>query len=97
MGSFLHLTFRLSTNESPTLASVKQLFRIQESEELDQPGDHSCPACLVARAKPGSIVAVEVFVEEDVVAPVGVSLELLRAAIDGSPASLPRACRRSLP
>lgn len=30
----------------------------------------------------------EVFVEEDVVAPVGIGLELLRAAVDGSPAVL---------
>ena len=46
------------------------------------------PAGLVARAEPGAVVAVEVLVEEDVVAPVGIGLELLRAAVDGSPAVL---------
>jgi hypothetical protein len=35
MDSFFHLTLRLSTDEGPALASVKQLFRIEESEELD--------------------------------------------------------------
>ena len=45
------------------------------------------PAGLVARAKAGAVVAVEVLVEEDVVAPVRVVLELLRAAVD-RPAAL---------
>ena len=49
-------------------------------------GHEPGPAGLMAGAQPGAIVAVEVFVEEDVVAPVGIGLELLGAAIDGPPA-----------
>ena len=48
--------------------------------------DEAGPAGLMACAEPGAVVAVEVFVEEDVVAPVGIGLELFRAAVDGSPA-----------
>ncbi len=48
--------------------------------------DETGPARLVARTEPCAVVAVEVFVEEDVVAPVRIGLELLRAPIYGSPA-----------
>ena len=34
---------------------------------------------------PGAVVGVEVLVEEDVVAPVGVGLEFLRSTVDGTP------------
>ena len=80
MGSFLHLTFRLSTNEGRTLADFKRLFRIEKSEELDQLGDHSCPSRLVACAQPHPVVPMEVLVEENVIPPVGVRLGLFRAA-----------------
>ena len=42
----------------------------------------------MAGAQPGAVVAVEVFVEQDVIAPVGIGLELLRAAVDRTPAML---------
>ena len=75
-------------SEGPALSSLKQLFRIEESEELDQFGDHSCPSRLVACAESGAVVPMEVLVEENVIPPMGVGLELLRAAIDGPPANL---------
>ena len=42
----------------------------------------------MACAQSGAVVAVEVLVEQDVVAPVGIALEFLRATIDGTPAML---------
>ena len=49
-------------------------------EHADQAG----PAGLVARAEAGAVVAVEVLVEEQQVAPVRVLLEQPLAAVDGS-------------
>ena len=40
---------------------------------------------LVARAQPGPVVAVEVLVEEQMVPPVSIGLELLRTSIHGTP------------
>src|SRR5258707_6277143 len=59
---------------------------VQEAKELDEFGHESCPAGLVTGAQPGTIVAMEVFVEVDVVAPERIVLELFRAAVDGSSA-----------
>ncbi len=51
---------------------------------LDEFGDQSGPTGLVARADPGAVVAVEVFVERDQIVPVRVVLEFFRAAEYGS-------------
>src|SRR5262245_31808352 len=51
-------------------------------EYRQRPRDNAGPAGLVAGAEAGAVVAVEVLVEEDVVAPVRVVLELLGAAVD---------------
>ena len=42
---------------------------------LQQLGDQAGPAGLMAGAEPGAVVAVEVFVEQDQVAPVRIGLE----------------------
>lgn len=42
----------------------------------------------MAGAEPGTIISVEVLVKEDVIAPMGIVLELLSAAIDRSMAIL---------
>ena len=42
----------------------------------------------MAGAQPGAVVAVEVFVEQDVIAPMRIGLELLHAAVDRTPAML---------
>ena len=44
---------------------------------LDKLGDHARPAGLVAGSHPRSSVAVEVFVERDIVAPVRIALEII--------------------
>src|SRR4051794_6631641 len=55
---------------------------------LDQLGDEAGPAGLVARAQARTVVAVEVLVEEQMVAPVRVDLDFLRPAEDRPPALL---------
>src|SRR5713226_7147667 len=52
----------------------------------EQLGDRARPACLVAGPEARPVVAVEVLVEEQHVAPVRIALELLGAAEDGPPA-----------
>src|SRR5215472_13406144 len=49
---------------------------------LQEFGDQAGPASLVIGADAGAVVAVEVFVEEDEVAPVGIILEKIEAAGD---------------
>src|SRR5262249_1230443 len=50
------------------------------------PGEGPGPAGLVAGAQAGAVVAVEVLVEQQAVAPVRVLLKLLAAAVHGPPA-----------
>ena len=50
MGSFFHLTFRLSTNEGRTLADLKHLLGIEKSKELDHLRHQPGPSRLVAGA-----------------------------------------------
>src|SRR5215469_12351620 len=66
--------------------ALKKSLRIDEPVELDQTRNQSGPAGLMARAEARTVVAVEVLVEEDVVAPVRVGLKLLRAAVDSTTA-----------
>jgi hypothetical protein len=47
---------------------------------LNDPRNAACPSGLVAGADAGAVVAVEVLVEEDVVSPMWVGLEICRAA-----------------
>src|SRR6516162_3430855 len=58
----------------------------QGGEQVHDPGDDPRPAGLVAGAEAGPVVAVEVLVEEEAIAPVRVLLELPGAAEDGPPA-----------
>src|SRR6187549_2184723 len=57
------------------------------SLSADHVGDDPCPARLVTRSQPGAVVAVEVLVEEDVVLPGRIALELVDPAVTG-PASV---------
>src|SRR6266403_782403 len=59
---------------------------IQGTVKLDELGHESGPTGLVTCAQSGAIVAMEVFKEVDVVAPEGIALEFLCAAIDWSAA-----------
>jgi hypothetical protein len=67
--------------------------RIKPSEQINQQAYNTGPAGLMASANSGTVVAVEVFVERNVVAQVGVGLELFRGAVDRSTA---RSSRRNV-
>jgi len=56
---------------------LERILRIEKSKELDYFRHDTGPARLVAGAKAGAVVAVEILVEQDMVAPVRVVLELL--------------------
>src|SRR6476660_4195973 len=66
-------------------ADFQQPLGIHSAVNLDQLGYQSCPSGLMAGAQSGAVVTVKVFIEQDVVAPVGIALEFLCAAIDGPP------------
>ena len=55
---------------------------VDASEEINQHRDTSRPTGLVTGAEPGAVVPVEVFVEQDQIAPVRIVLELVRPAVD---------------
>src|SRR6185369_14495496 len=57
--------------------------RINPRKEIQRQRDESGPARLMARTESRTVVPVEVLVEQDVVAPVRVLLELLRSTVDG--------------
>ena len=57
---------------------------------LDQAGDQPRPARLVAGTEADAAVAMEVLMEQDQIAPVGVLLEDRAMGIDGALSSLPR-------
>src|SRR4051812_35204762 len=61
-------------------------FRVKAPKNVHQGSDETGPACLMARAQPCSVVAVEVLVEQDQVAPVWIFLEFLRASVNRPPA-----------
>src|SRR5262245_11629305 len=64
------------------LGNLERILRRHPSEEVDEACDETRPTGLVARAEASAIVAVEVLVEEDQVAPVRVVLELGCASVD---------------
>ena len=68
--------------ECGLLAAFQEPFGIQDSIELDEFGHEAGPAGLVARAQSRPVVAVKVFIEENVVTPVRIGLELVRAPIN---------------
>ena len=85
---------RRRLREGRYLAGLEQLLRIEQAEELDQLGHQPGPAGLVAGAEAGAVVAVEVLVEQEVVAPVRVVLELL--ACRRTPAAARSPSRRKI-
>src|SRR5690242_3428589 len=74
--------------ESGRPTGLKKLLRIEQSEKLNQLRHHSCPSGLMARAEPGAVIPMKVFVEQDIVAPVRVGLKLLSSTINRTSATL---------
>ena len=64
------------------LGTVKQLLTVDSSKKIQHPSHNSRPARLMASPKPCAIVPMKVFVEKDVILPVGIFLELLGSAIN---------------
>src|SRR5271157_5183174 len=81
-----HLLARHLANEG--LGSPHVGFRVNAREQIKGARNQPRPTRLVTSSQPGAIVAVEVLVEQDVILPVGIFLELLCAPINGSPAIL---------
>src|SRR5262245_6627242 len=67
---------RLCLHDGGRLAHLEELLGRTGGEQVHAAGDDPGPAGLMARAEPGAVVAVEVLVEQDEIAPVGVLLEL---------------------
>src|SRR6185369_3327650 len=65
---------------------TEHILRLHRSENPDQAGDQSGPSGLVAGSQAGAVVAVEIFVEENQVAPVWIVLEFSGASVDGAAA-----------
>src|SRR4051812_2290210 len=64
------------------LAGFERPFCRCRGEQMHRARDDSRPSGLMAGAEPGAVVAVEVFVKQQQVAPVRVLLELCRRAVD---------------
>jgi hypothetical protein len=69
-----------------SFSKLQSLFRYCGRKEMHRSSDNSCPSGLMARAEASSIVAVEVFVEQQTIAPMRVLLKLRGLSIDGSTA-----------
>src|SRR5262249_24463425 len=65
-------------------APRESAFRRDAREEVQGTGDDSGPAGLVAGAQASSVVAVEILVEQDAIAPVRILLEHRRSTVDRS-------------
>src|SRR5262245_62125362 len=64
------------------LAALQKLLRGRGREQMQPTGNDAGPSGLMAGAQAGAVVAVEVLVEQDQIAPVRVVLEFLRPAVD---------------
>src|SRR5947199_769567 len=74
----------------PLLWRRERLFLADAREAVHEDGDDARPPGLMAGPETGSVISMEVLVEEDEVAPVRVLLELLGATVDrAAPAPVP--------
>src|ERR1700747_1364826 len=64
------------------LGDVQRFMGAHAGKQIETAGDHPRPSGLMAGAEARAIVAVEVFVEQDVVIPVRVFLKRLRSAVN---------------
>src|SRR5690242_12439403 len=65
----------------PVTVALQDSLRVEAAEDIEQECDHSRPASLMTGSEARSIVAMEVLVEEKMVSPMGILLELLRAPV----------------
>ena len=69
-----HLFLHQLIGQSPAF-HLEQRLGIEPSEQVEEQGNQPGPARLMAGAEPRAVVAVEVLVEQDQIAPVRVFLE----------------------
>jgi hypothetical protein len=69
-----------------SLAAFESLLRRESRKEMCQAGDNACPSRLVAGAEAGPVIAVEVFVKQQAIAPMRIFLKLSGSSIDGAAA-----------
>src|SRR5215472_8389717 len=70
----------LRMGECRTPAFSEQLLPVKIPKNLEHLGNQSRPTGLVAGTDTSTVIAMKVFVEQNVVAPVGISLELVHSA-----------------
>src|SRR5688572_741630 len=71
---------------SGQLAELEHLLGGCRREQMHHPGNQPCPSGLMAGSEAGSVVAIEVLVEQKEIPPVRVFLEFLRSSIHGTSA-----------
>src|SRR6185436_21196523 len=69
-------------NNGAQLAKIQNLLRGCIGAQMQSTRDEPCPSGLVVCTETGSIVAVEILVEKDVIAPMRVLLESCQSSID---------------
>ncbi len=72
----------------PNTRNAHRVFRPIDTLLLLQLSDKPCPAGLVARAQARAVIAVKKFVEQEIVAPVGIALQSLIISIERAVSSL---------
>ena len=77
--------------DSGAFANLLHLLTRSCSEQVHHPSDDSCPSGLVTGAEPRPVVAMEILIEREEVAPMGILLKLSGATINGStPIAIPQ-------
>src|ERR1700680_1541279 len=84
----MDISYRFFFFKCSSFAGFEILRPVHPAEELDQFGDETGPAGLVASPKARAVISVEVLIEQNVVLPVRIGLEFLRASAHRSPARL---------
>src|SRR5712692_2451203 len=77
----MDISYRFLFRKCSAFSSFEKLGRIQTTEELDQFGNKTGPAGLLARPQPSATVSVEVLVEQDVILPLRIGLEFFRTSV----------------
>src|SRR5450755_2725988 len=75
-------------HEGPRFTGIQQFLRIEVAEQFDELRDQARPSRLMAGSQARAIIAVEVFVEEQVVLPQRIRLEFLHTSKYRTPARL---------
>src|SRR6516164_3867882 len=70
------------------LSGLQKLACVDAAEQFDQLGDQARPSGLVTGAQSCAVVSMEILIEENVVLPIRIGLELLRPTIDRPSAGL---------